>query len=403
MFHQHSPAVLAGAALLGADLQLRRAARSGDGEQLGALRLVHLLTGDGVAQRLLLSDRGHRVELAAVRRLLGDRLVQVGQHGGSQGRRRGLQRLVEVAALQRGVVLRVQQRVEHRDVGLEGGVAGAGRDVGAERDERRDDAFVVLDDRDGRGLRRGRRLADVRQVADAGQHAVLQVEDRLRAVTAAVDHRLRGGRDLAHGHVGRVPVGRHAGPHRRGSGRRPACGDVARGGVPLVGELSDPGDHEGVQVRQGLDALERLVVVHRADDLDHAEDQGGDGRHRDDRDKPPAHAPVADRQRRALAHGRRGLARRRHAVTAGRRYRDRQAHSRPRLGGVASRAGTRAALAKADGQRSALRRPSASVERKTGSRRLRTTVSVGHRTSTHCAYTSQLQGQPGQAQGNSSS
>ena len=93
----------------------------------------------------------------------------------------------------------------------------------------------------------------------------------------------------------------------------------------------------------------------------------------------------------------RGVACGRGAVTASLRQRNRQSA----LSGVAG--GARAALAWADGQRSALRRGSASVERKIGGLRLQTAVSVGHRTSTHCAYTSQLQGQPGQAQGNSSS
>src|SRR6202000_3402250 len=61
-----------------------------------------------------------------------------------------------------------------------------------------------------------------------------------------------------------------------------------------------------VHAGQVLGALIRRVVVDRADDLDDAEDERRDRRHGDDRDEPPAHAPVSDGERRALA--RRGLA-----------------------------------------------------------------------------------------------
>ena len=186
---------------------------------------------------------------------------------------------------------------------------------------------------------------------------------------------------------------------RRGAGLA-ARGHVSGGVVALVGELPRRGDHERVEVRQVLDALERRVVVHRADDLDHAEDQGGDGRHGDDRDKPPAHAPVADREQRALARGRARTGTGRRPAGAGTAGTGRFAwpEGLPKAPSAWANAGSLT-----NGQRSALGRAPASVSGRPEAgvggppfplviERLRTAL-----------HTSQLQGPPGPAQGNSSS
>ena len=103
------------AGLLRPDLQIRGAGR-GEGPCLRALRLVHLLAGDGVVQVLLLGDRSRRVELVSVGGLRRDCLVQACERSWRQDRGRALQSLVEVRTLERGVVLHSQQRVERSDI-----------------------------------------------------------------------------------------------------------------------------------------------------------------------------------------------------------------------------------------------------------------------------------------------
>ena len=199
----------------------------------------------------------------------------------------------------------------------------------------------------------------------------------------------------------------HRGQHL---GVLPAGRDVPGHVVPLVGELGGAMDDQGVQVGQRLHSLERHVVADRVPDLDAAEDHGGDGRDRDDRDEPPADSPVAQREARpalnlcggaasasgrvpgAAAHGRYG-----HRQT---RLAARSPGSLPGVTGPAEGSGTGPTLTLADAQRSTAQRTSPSAARKAGSRRLRTAVSVGHRSSTHCAHTSQLQEPPGPAPGN---
>ena len=156
-----------------------------DSELLRALRLVDLRAGDGVVLLLLLVDRCRLLEGGGVRGLLLSRLVEVVQGARRQALRGALERLVQVGALQRGVVLHAEQRVEHRGVGLEGRVTRASRNVVGERGERLDDALVIRDHRQRGRLRRQGGLADELQVLDAAQHAVGEVERGLLAEASA--------------------------------------------------------------------------------------------------------------------------------------------------------------------------------------------------------------------------